>query len=125
MWSTRGTDTAVTSNDEMPCQGPWLSAHAIKSSFCSELFHASIPLESLQVMEEPAVLGAAVMHVTSDLISDQTLQIDSVATLLGMPGKGEQLCVVDPTVDPRDFFDATDFGTCSILDDPNKLSSIL
>ena len=125
MWSTRGTVTAVTLNDEMPCKGPWLSAHAIKSSFCSELFHASIPIESLQVMEESAVLGAAVMHVTSDLISNQILEIDSVATLLGMAGKGEQLCVVDPTVDPRDFFDATDFGTCSILNDPDKLSSVL
>ena len=125
MWSTRGTVTAVTLNDELPCKGPWLSAHAIKSSFCSELIHASIPIESLQVMKESAALSAATMHVTSDLILNQILEVDSVATLLGMAGKGEQLCVVDPTVDPRDFFDTTDFGTCSVLNDPDKLSSIL
>ena len=125
MWSTRGTVTAITLNDELPCKGLRLSAHAIKSSFCSELFHASIPIERPHAIEESAVLGAAVMHVTSNLISDQILEIGSVATLLGMACKGEQLCVVDPTVDPRNFFDTTDFGTCSILNDPDKLSSIL
>ena len=125
MWSTRGTVTAVTLNDELPCKGPWLSAHSIWSSFCSGLIQASTSIERPHAIEELVWLGAATLRATPDLISNQILEIGSVATLLNMAGKGEQLSIVDPTVDPRDFFDTTDFGTCSILNDPDKLSSIL